>query len=460
MDQGSRCVCIRPVWVWSTFRKVPKITEKPGRDHYASALKEVGGLDAPDWLKDLRRAGADRFDTTEFPNYKQEAWRFTNVTPIVQTPFTSRVAEPISKIDPEGVGEHLYDEPDWNQLVFVDGFYSADLSRLNAEAGSLRVGSLSEAIRSDDPCVRKHLDQGVQHSSAFITLNSAFIQDGAFFYLPANTVLETPVHFLFITTASGPVATYPRNLFVAGSCSQATILESYVGLSHGADYLTNAVTEIVLEDGARLERHKLVEEGQGSYHLSTANVRQGRDTFFKSYAVTLSGKIVRNELDVHFEGEGSEADLNGLYLNEGTRLTDNALHVTHDKPNCRSRMAYKGILNDESRAVFTGKVLVTKDSQRTDSDQLNSNLLLSDKATIDTKPQLEIFADDVKCTHGATVGSFPDELVFYFQSRGMSAEMARGILTYGFAGEIVDTIEVGPLHEKLDKYIFAKYSPK
>lgn len=439
---------------------VAKTVERSGREHFASALKKIDALEAPGWLKDLRRSGADRFGSTEFPNYKQEAWRFTNVTPIVQTPFTSRVAKSPPTLEPEAVKSHLYAESDWIELVFVDGFYSADLSRLNSDRGALHVGSLAESIRSDNKFLRKHLDRGMKHSSAFTSLNSAFIQDGAFFCLQPNMALDTPVHFLFITTASGPVVAHPRNLFVVGECSQATILESYVGLSHGADYLTNAVTEIVLEDGGKLERHKLVEEGADSYHLATANVRQGRDTFFKSYAVTLSGQIVRNELDVHFEGEGSEADLNGLYLNDGARLTDNALHVTHGKAHCRSRMAYKGIMDDESRAVFTGKVLVTKDSQRTDSDQLNSNLLLSDKATIDTKPQLEIFADDVKCTHGATVGSFPDELVFYFQTRGMSAEMARGILTYGFAGEILDSIEVGPLHKKLDKYIFDKYSPK
>ena len=237
-------------------------------------------------------------------------------------------------------------------------------------------------------------------------------------------------------------------------------MESYVGLNDAQGYLNNAVTEIVLGDNATLRRYKVVREGSAGHHLSTTKVIQGRDTNFHSFSITLAGQIVRNELDVVLRGEGSNALLSGLYLNDGDRLIDNALHVTHASPKCYSRMTYKGVLDGGSSSVFTGKVLVPQGSQRTDSDQINNNLLLSDKATIDTKPQLEIFADDVKCTHGATIGGFPPELIFYFQSRGMTAAKADAILTFGFASEIVDGIMIAPLRERLSKYVFEKYSPK
>ena len=238
------------------------------------------------------------------------------------------------------------------------------------------------------------------------------------------------------------------------------MLESYVGLADTGPCLNNTVTEIVLEDDARMTWYKLVAEGAEGFHLATASVQQGRDTSFTSFNTTLTGKIVRNELGVTFNGEGSECELNGLYLNDGARLIDNALHVRHAKSQCRSRMAYKGVLAGDSKSVFSGKVEVDRGARRTDSDQINSNLLLSDSATVDTKPQLEIFTDDVKCTHGATVGAFPPELIFYFQSRGIDAARAYGILTYGFAAEVVDAIEVGPLHDKLDTCVIGKYCPE
>jgi len=249
-------------------------------------------------------------------------------------------------------------------------------------------------------------------------------------------------------------------LSILGTSAEADIVESYVGLNDAAGYLNNAVTEIVLGDNATLRRYKVVREGDAGYHLATTKVIQGRDTNFHSFTMSLTGQIVRDELDVVLGGEGANVLLSGIYLNDGDRLIDNALRVTHASPKCYSRMAYKGVLDGTSRSVFTGKVLVPQGSQQTDSNQLNNNLLLSDKATLDTKPQLEIFADDVKCTHGATIGGFPSELIFYFRSRGMTEAMAHAILTFGFASEIVDDINIDPLRERLSKYVFAKYSPK
>lgn len=430
------------------------------RAHFQSDLEKVSLLDGPTWLRDIRKQGAARFESTAFPHYKEEAWRYTNLSPIVKTPFRSIVSQPAASVDAGEVARFLYDEPGWTQLVFVDGLYSAALSRTSENGTGAYVGSIAEAIAKDHTVVKENLDHFVDCSNAFIPLNAAFLQDGAFCHVPPGTHLESPIHFIFVSTGAEAVASHPRNLFVLGESSSASLVETHVGLHGDAAYLSNGVTEIVLEDNARLAYHKIVDENPCAYHLGAAQIRQGRDSYFNSFVITLGGQIVRNEIRLLLDGEGGECSLNGLYLNDGGRLIDNALNVVHAKSHCRSRMAYKGVLDGESNSVFTGKVYVHSEAQQTDSNQLNNNVLLSEKATIDTRPQLEIFADDVKCTHGATVGGFPDELTFYFQSRGMSAATARGILTYGFADDVVNDIEIGPLHDRLDRYIFEKYSPK
>lgn len=437
---------------------MPEVAEKTDRAFYGPDLERMKALGGPAWLDTVRQNGAARFSELDLPHRKQEAWRLTNVAPILRTPFQPLVSAPARTVDRGDAAPYLYDEAEWTQLVFVDGFFAPSLSRIAQGPEGLRVGGLADAIARDDEVVRHHLGHFVDPSNAFIALNAAFVQDGAFFYLPKNEVLEAPIHFLYLSTGKDTVACHPRNLLVLGASSQATVVETHVGLSEEGTYLSNGVTEIVLEDNARLERHKIVDEGAAAFHLATTAVCQGRDTFLRSFTVTLGGKIVRNELRVLLNGKGAECSLSGLYLNDGNRLIDNALHVEHAKAHCRSRMAYKGVLDGKSNSVFTGKVLVNRGSQKTDSDQLNNNLLLSADATIDTKPQLEIFADDVKCTHGATVGSFPKELIFYFQSRGISPGAAHGLLTYGFADEIVKAITLGPLRDRLERHVFNKYS--
>ncbi|PCJ57444.1 MAG: Fe-S cluster assembly protein SufD [Candidatus Hydrogenedentota bacterium] len=430
------------------------------RDHFLADLDKVKALGGSDWLQGLRANGADRFGDTAFPTYKEEAWKYTDIKPILRTPFRSLVAESASDVTKDSVSPHLYGVAGWTELVFVDGLYREDLSRLDGDDQKVHISNLASAIAAGDETVQTHLNNIAAQSSAFVPLNTAFLQDGAYVHVQANTVLESPVHFLFVSTGIEPVATYPRNLFVLGQSSQANLIETYVGLNNDTAYFSNGVTEMVLEDNAELTRHKVVMEGSESFHLGAANALMGRDTRLKSFTFSFGGKIIRNELNVVLNGEGGQCDLNGLYLNSEDRLIDNALFVKHASPKCYSRMAYKGVLDGTSRSVFTGMVLVPQDSQRTDSDQLNNNLLLSDKATIDTKPQLEIFADDVKCTHGATIGGFPKELIFYFQSRGMSAAMANAMLTYGFAAEIVDSVECEPLHDRLADYVFSKFRPK
>lgn len=437
-----------------------ELMERTDRAHYEADLKRVQALESPAWMKDIREAGAARFAEMDFPHYKQEAWRLTNVGPVIKTPFRSVVGEPSGHVTPDDVAAHLYDAPEWTQLVFVDGFLSRELSRMGDSTQAVRVGGIGEAVAKGDEILEEHLAKSAEYTNAFVALNTAFLQDGAYIHVSEGAAPSAPIHLLFISTGVDTIASYPRNLIILGKSAEAEIVESYVGLNNTAGYLNNVVTEIVMEDNATLRRYKVVLEGSAGHHLATTKVMQGRDTNFHSFSISLTGQIVRNELDVVLGGEGANALLSGLYLNDGDRLIDNALRVTHASPKCYSRMAYKGVLDGTSRSVFTGKVLVPQGSQQTDSNQLNNNLLLSDKATLDTKPQLEIFADDVKCTHGATIGGFPRELIFYFQSRGMTEAMAHAILTFGFASEIVDKINIDPLRERLSKYVFDKYRPK
>jgi len=436
------------------------LAQKP-HDHYFADLAQVSPNGAPEWLKRVRAQGAALFRETEFPHTRMEEWRQTNIADLVKTPFraaTRAEAESASGLD---VSRFFYSPDDWCELVFVDGFYAPALSRPVQLAKGVYAGSLYAAAKGDEAAVvEKHLEKYLRGRNAFTALNSAYVADGAYLHVPKNTAEETPVHFVFVSTgAEADRAQHVRNLFVIDESSDATVVVSHVALGD-ARYLTNSVEEIALAPNAQLKHYRLVEEGAAGNHLGTTEVHHERDSRYTSFAFSLTGQVVRNQLCVQFDGEGSECELHGLYLNDGQRLVDNFLHITHAQPHCRSRIAYKGVLGEQSNSVFAGKVYVHPEAQKTDSDQLSQNLLLSDSATIDTKPQLEIFADDVKCTHGATVGAPPEEVIFYFRSRGIDEATARGMLTYGFADEVVSEIGLDPLRKRLDRYVYEKYSPK
>jgi Fe-S cluster assembly protein SufD len=416
-------------------------------------------LGGPAWLQAIRRAGAARFAELGLPHHRQEAWRFTNIAPIVKAGFRPVLNQPGREVSAEEIKPLLYCHS-WPRIVFVDGVYAPSLTSIKNLPTGVRFGSLAHTVASGDAGVQQHLAKHAGETSGFVAMNSALLHDGVFLNVLDGITLDEPVHVLHVATGAREAAAHPRNLVVLGASAQASIVESYIGLSQTATYLTNAVSEFAIGDNAALHRYKIVEEGAAGHHLESAAIAHGRDSKLEAFAITLTGKIVRNEMNVVLAGEGSNAELKGLYLNDGDRLIDNYLHVTHAASHCYSRMGYKGVLDGGSSAVFTGKVHVHPGAQKTDSNQLNNNLLLSGDATIDTKPQLEIFADDVKCTHGATIGGFPREHLFYFQSRGMTAAMANAILTYGFASEVVHAIEVPELRARLAKYVFDKYSPK
>ena len=426
--------------------------------NYLAAIEQLKTQDAPDWLTKLRDAGAARFAELNFPTRKEENWRFTNVAPLVRSNFEPSNA-PAAGIDASAIKPFVITDASWTELVFVDGFFAPDLSRLPGQDG-VNVQPLRNAIANGDAVLQQHLGKGLNGSAnIFGALNAALMQDGAFIHVNKSVAAESPIHLLYVSTGRSAAAANLRNVVALDVHAELTIVEDYVSLNGGQPYFNNVVTEAFLAEGAQLHRTKIADEHDDAFHLATMRVHQERSSGFHSQSFALNGKIVRNQLDVVLDGEGAECNCTGLYLTDGDKLVDNLVSVDHAKPNCQSWIGYKGVLDDSSRAVFSGQVMVRRDSQKTNSDQLNQNLLLSDKATIDTKPLLEIFADDVKCTHGATIGQHPKEIIFYFRSRGMSEAMARGMLTYGFADEVVSDVTLAPVRDRLEKHVFKRYSP-
>ncbi|MBM3289958.1 MAG: Fe-S cluster assembly protein SufD, partial [Candidatus Hydrogenedentes bacterium] len=409
----------------------------------------------PAWAREVRAKGAARFAELEFPHRKMEDWRFTNIAPIARTPF--RVVSGPAAADADALAPFRYDG-EWSELVFIDGHFSKDHSRVRA---GVTACGFSDAMTAHGALIEKHVGRYLNGTSnAFSALNAAFLSDGAFVHVAKDTAPDAPIHLMFVNTArAANTATHPRNLIVIGPGAAAEIVETHVAIEGAPQYLTNAVTEIAIEENARLHLYKLINDAGDSYHLATTKVRVNRGGDFRSHAICQSGKIIRNEIGVLLDGEGAHCSLHGLYMTCGDQLVDNPTSIEHAKPQCTSWIGYKGVLDDKSHAVFSGKVYVHRVAQKTDSNQLNQNMVLSDKATIDTKPLLEIFADDVKCTHGATVGRPPEELVFYFRTRGMSEAMALGMLTYGFADEVVNQIGIPPVRKRLEQFVFNTYSP-
>ncbi|MDP2702691.1 MAG: Fe-S cluster assembly protein SufD, partial [Candidatus Rokubacteria bacterium] len=377
----------------------------------------------------------------------------TAVAPIAKVPF-ARVGYGRPMLLSGALERLGFALSEGTRLVFVNGRYSRELSSLGSLPGGARVGSLAAALAADRELIEPHLARFARYQDhAFVALNTAFIEDGAFLYVPAGKVVVDPIHLLFISTARGTAtASHPRNLIVAGNNSQVTIVETYVG-SDKAVYFTNAVTEIVVGENAALDHYKLQRESEEAFHVATLQVHQARSSTCASHSIAVGGGLVRNDVNVVLDGEGSECTLNGLYMVAGQQHVDNHTRIDHAGPHCVSRQLYKGVLGGKARGVFDGKIVVHPAAPKTDARQTNKNLLLSSDALIDTKPQLEINNNDVKCIHGSTIGRLDENSIFYLRSRGIGVEMARDILTYAFASEIINGIKVEPLRAKLDNLV-------
>jgi Fe-S cluster assembly protein SufD len=340
--------------------------------------------------------------------------------------------------------------------VFINGVFDEQLSSFEEIGAGVRVASLASAIESGDSAVERHLGKIASFDqAAFTALNTAFVSDGAFIELANDAVVEQPIHLLFIS--GGETVSHPRNLIVAGRHSRASVIESYVSLRDG-EYFTNAVTEIALGEGAHLDHYKLQRESESAFHVGTVQVREKREARLHSFSFAVGGALARTNIYTSLDGDASTCTLNGLYLADGTQHIDNQTAIEHIAPNCPSHEVYKGVLDGRSHGVFNGKVYVHPEAQKTDGKQSNNNLLLSPSARVDTKPQLEIFADDVKCTHGATVGRLDEVAMFYLNSRGIGPETARMLLTYAFAADVLETIELEPLKKELERLVLARFT--
>jgi Fe-S cluster assembly protein SufD len=413
--------------------------------------------DAPVWLRKVREDSRRRFAANGYPTTRDEEWKFTNVAPIARTRFQPgeyRLNGPIIAL-----AAKLTASIDAVPVVFINGRYCAELSNADDLPHGVKAGSLWEVLQQGEADVTKYFGRSAKGmQSAFADLNAAAFQDGAFISIAAGLVLEKPIHLVFLSTADGePSVSHPRNLVVIGAQTQASLIETYAGPEDDV-YFTNAVTEIIAQENAVLDHHKIQREGIRAFHVANLSFQQAQNSTVVSHSFSFGGALVRN--DVYIElSQGAEGTLNGLYIADGKQHVDNHTAIDHAKPHAASHELYKGILNGHASAVFNGKVIVRKDAQKTDAKQTNRNLLLSGDAVINTKPELQIYADDVRCTHGATIGQLEENALFYLRSRGIGLEDARRLLVHAFAREIIDRIKWqdvrAVLEEELDRRLRA-----
>ena len=422
---------------------------------YVAAFDALSAEPAPASLAAFRRAGFERFASLGFPTTKIEDWHYTSVSPIADAELTL-LASPSGAVSREALAPFQF-APGWHTMTFVNGRFEPSLSDLRALPRGVTLVDLASAWTSHPSLVERIGTVTSQDGAAFTAMNSAFLVDGAVLEIAAGVEVAEPIHLLFVTDATAAKGMmHPRNLIVVGRNAQATVVESYVSLSD-AMYLTNAVTEVSVADGATLRHLKMQREGERAFHVGTVEARQARDSHYVSFALTTGAALSRSNVYTTLDGEGCGATLNGLVMLGGEQHADVQTQIIHAQPNCYSRELYKNVLDDRSHAVFNGKVYVHPIAQKTDGKQTNKTLLLSETAQVDTKPQLEIFADDVKCTHGATIGQIDATALFYLRSRGVSHALARRLLTYAFAADVLETIELDPVREGLERMSLERF---
>jgi Fe-S cluster assembly protein SufD len=419
-------------------------------DNFTEFEKSAPGRKLP-WLKKVREDAFARFCEVGFPTTRDEDWRFTNVSAIARTAFRPAGA---AKLTADAVAPHRV-EGLAAQLVFVNGRFAAELSHLDALPRGVVAGSLREQIEKNPETVEGHLARYADiQRDPFCALNTAFIGDGAYVHVARGIAAEAPIYLLYLSTKEDAASTtHPRNLIVAENESQIAVIEDYASVGGESVVFSNAVTELVAGESASVQHYLIEREHLRAFNVQTLRIQQGRSANVSSHSVLLGGGLVRNNVHPVLAGEGGECLINGLYLGTGRQHLDNYMHVEHASPHCGSRQFYNGILDQQAHGVFHGRIVVHKNAQKTDAKQTNRNLLLTDDAQIDTKPQLEIYADDVKCTHGATIGQIEENALFYLRSRGISEAEARKLLLMAFAGECVERMASTVAREHIERLI-------
>lgn len=424
-------------------------------DHYLTEHARFQTA-STNWLKQQRQSAIDVFGQAGFPTTRHEAWKYTDVRPLLKRNFTF-VDAPANDIDAGQLDAIRYTGLACQELVFMNGRYASTLSQNPALPQGVTICSLANASDAAQKLIEPCINQFARADKhGFAALNSAFVGDGAFVHVPDNVELDEPVHLIFISNKQqASFISHPRNLVVLGKNAKATVIESYIGLDD-AEYCTNTVTEIVNGEGANLEHYKIQQESMQAFHIGYLHAQCQQDSRLQSHSISLGGALVRNDIDAMLAGPGAHVGLNGLYMASGTQHIDNHTRVDHSMPHTSSEETYRGVLDGKARAVFNGKVVVHKDAQKTDAQQSNANLLLSNDAEIDTKPELEIYADDVKCSHGATVGQLDENMLFYLRSRAIDKSTARSLLTFAFADEVIKHIRFAPIRERLEYIVVGR----
>ncbi|MTI30907.1 Fe-S cluster assembly protein SufD [Xanthovirga aplysinae] len=408
-------------------------------------------------LNENRNAAFAAFEKLGLPGAKSEYYKYTDITKVLKKQFAGHSLAPQVKISSSALGSIMLEDLEANVLVFVNGRYSKEHSNIISPANELVVTELSEAAVAHKEDFEKHFAKYANVSEdAFTALNTAFTQEGAFIKVAENKIIEKPIIFYFITdSSSSQTVSYPRNLFLIGENSQVNFVESYQSIGEERN-LTNSVTEIVVGENAYVNYHKIQADGENAYHIGTTQVYQTAKSTFNAITITLSGAVVRNNLNIVLDAENCESHMYGLYLLKDQQHVDNHTMVDHKKPNCFSNELYKGVMDDKSTGVFNGRIFVRQDAQKTNAFQSNKNIIISDKANMYTKPQLEIWADDVKCSHGCTTGQLDEEQLFYLRARGIDKKSAKAMLLQAFAKDVLENIKIEPLKKKLEEILEAR----
>ncbi len=423
-------------------------------EHYRSTYARIGDRLIAPWFAEQREAALQSVLQNGFPTLRHENWKYTDIRPITRGRF--RFTEPGEGGLPDSLIDSLrLQGADSRELIFINGYSSESSSRPGDLPGGAVIAPLVAAVNSHPDILKRHMGTA-NGGSAFASLNTALLQDGAFIYIPDDTEVAKPICLYYLVTDTGQAFTaQPHNLIILGRNARAVVAEFYA--SHGEpECFTNVTTKVIAGDGARLEHYKIQQESDRTYHIGYFTARLDRDAVLESHVFTLGGRLVRNDLVVDLSDPGSEVMLNGLYAAGGKQHVDNHTLVNHLRPHTRSEEYYRGILGDQSRGVFNGKVVVHKGAEKADAHQSNDNLLLSNDAEIDTKPELEIYEDDVKCSHGATVGQLDEDMLFYLRTRAIEEGAAGTLLTYAFARHVIDRIKFRPLRQRLEHLVVGR----
>ena len=430
------------------------MSEKNIKKWYLDHQKNFQKVVNEDKLSSIRADSTLKFEGSSFPSKKDEEWKYTNISPILKKEFIPSPLIETGTIENIDFNKYLIPELNSHLLVFINGIFSNEKSLLGSFDDKIIVDSFKNVAENNPEFLKLHLSKKDSVENSFNHLNNSFIYDGFVIYIPQNKIIDRPIHILNIAddSKSQPLI-QPRNLIVAEENSQAYIINEHIG-SERSEYFTNIITEISIDKGANVTYYKIQNESNSAFHIDKTDIVQRESSVFNHFSLSFGANIARNDINTKLDGENIELHLYGLYLGNEDQHIDHHTFIDHSQPNCESNELYKGILDDRARGVFSGKILVDRIAQKTNAFQSNKSVLLSDEASIDAKPQLEIYADDVKCSHGATVGKLDEQAFFYIRSRGVSEESARSMLIRAFVDDVVSEIKLEPLKEKVNHTIF------